>query len=187
MNDSKHSEKELLRLYEKGDRQARYLVYKQYARYLTAVCSRYVNNDDHIKDVLQESFLKIFSQLGAFHYHGEGSLRAWMSRIVVNESLKWLKQNRRLEYVEIDSKELNIPDAPTDTGGVPSEVIHRMIRSLPNGYRTVFNLYVVEEKSHREIAEMLGIKESTSASQLHRAKAMLAAMITQFRNSKNIK
>lgn len=185
MNDSKNSEKELLRLVSKGDERARYLVYKQYSRYLTAVCSRYISNDDHIKDILQESFLRIFSRMGSFHYQGEGSLRAWMSRIVLNESLRWLKQNNRLEYVEIDHAELNIPDDPPDTKGIPTEAIHRMIRSLPDGYRTVFNLYVIEEKSHKEIAEALGIKESTSASQLHRAKQMLAAKITQFRNSKN--
>lgn len=186
MNDSKHSEKELLRLINKGDERARYLVYKQYARYLTAVCSRYISNDENMKDVLQESFLRIFSSIRTFNFQGEGSLKAWMSRIVLNESLQWLRQNSRLEYVDIDNTELNIPDDPPNTEGIPTEVIHNMIRSLPDGYRTIFNLYVIEEKSHREIAEALGIKESTSASQLHRAKTMLAAMITQFRKSKNI-
>lgn len=183
MNISHNSEKELLRLINKGDEQARYLVYRKYVRYLSAVCSRYISNDEHLKDVLQEAFLKIFASIGAFHYKGEGSLRAWMSRIVVNESLKWLKRNSRLEFVEIDQERHDVADDPPNTEGIPTDVIHRMIRTLPDGYRTVFNLYVIEEKSHKEIAETLGIKESTSASQLHRAKAMLAEMITQFRNN----
>lgn len=185
MNISTNSEKELLRLIKKGDAEARHLMYKQYVRYLAAVCSRYISNDEDLKDVLQESFLRIFSSIGTFNYQGEGSLKAWMSRITLNESLKWLKQNKSLELVEISDEELDIPDDDPDTEGVPTDVIYQMIRSLPDGYRTVFNLFVIEGKSHREIAQMLGIKESSSASQLHHAKAMLAEKITRFRNSKD--
>ncbi len=187
MNLTNNSEKELLRQIKKGDAEARYLVYKRYIRYLSAVCSRYISNDEDIKDVLQESFLKIFSTIDTFAYQGEGSLKAWMSRIVLNESLKWLKQNQRLELTELSDKELDIPNDDPDTEGVPTDVIYQLIRSLPDGYRTVFNLYVIEEKSHREIADILGIKESSSASQLHHAKAMLAEKITQFRNSKDFR
>ncbi len=186
MNISKNSEKELLRLIKKGDAEARHLMYKQYVRYLAAVCSRYISNDEDLKDVLQESFLRIFSSIGTFNYQGEGSLKAWMSRITLNESLKWLKQNKILELVEISDEELDIPDDDPDTEGVPTDVIYQMIRSLPDGYRTVFNLFVIEGKSHREIAQMLGIKESSSASQLHHAKAMLAEKIIQFRKRGNI-
>ncbi|MBQ0057964.1 MAG: sigma-70 family RNA polymerase sigma factor [Bacteroidales bacterium] len=186
MNIAANSERELLRLINDGDAEARHLMYKQYVRYLAAVCSRYISNDEDLKDVLQESFLRIFSSVGTFTYQGEGSLKAWMSRIVLNESLKWLKQNNRLELVEIGNAQLDILDEDPDTEGVPTDVIYQMIRSLPDGYRTVFNLYVIDGKSHREIARMLGIKESSSASQLHRAKAMLAQMITRFKNSKDI-
>lgn len=143
-------------------------------------------DDEDIKDVLQESFLKIFSSQSSFMYQGEGSLKAWMNRIVVNESLKWLKKNSRLETTALSDNEIDIPDEEPDTEGVPTDVIYQMIRSLPDGYRTVFNLFVIEERSHREIAEILGIKESSSASQLHRAKAMLAEKITQFRKRKDI-
>ena len=187
MNLTNNSEKELHRQIKKGDTEARYLVYKRYIRYLSAVCLRYISNDEDIKDVLQESFLKIFSTIDTFAYQGEGSLKAWMSRIVLNESLKWLKQNQRLELTELSDKELDIPDDDPDTEGVPTDVIYQLIRSLPDGYRTVFNLYVIEEKSHREIADILGIKESSSASQLHHAKVMLAEKITQFRNSKDFR
>lgn len=186
MAPTKYSEKELLRRICKGEAEAKHLVYKQYIRYLSAVCSRYVGNDEDIKDVLQESFLKIFSSLSSFTYQGEGSLKAWMNRIVVNESLKWLKKNARLETTAFSDNEMDIPDEEPDTEGVPTDVIYQMIRSLPDGYRTVFNLFVIEERSHREIAEMLGIKESSSASQLHRAKAMLTEKITQFRKERTL-
>lgn len=185
MDSYKISEIELIRLIEQGDEQARYLLYKQYSRYLSAICSRYISQDEDLKDVLQESFLKIYHSLGSFRYRGEGSLKAWMSKIVLNESLMWLKQRRHLEFVELGEEVLNLPDAPPDTDGIASDTILRMIRSLPDGYRTIFNLYVIEGKSHKEIGRILGITESTSASQLHRAKATLATMITQFRNSKN--
>lgn len=151
MDSPKRTEKELLRLINEGDEQARYLLYVQYSRYLSAVCSRYIADDEDLKDVLQESFLKIFRSIGDFSYRGEGSLKAWMSRIVLNESLVWLKQRRHLSFAELDDEAMNLPDAPPDTEGIPAEAIHRMIRALPDGYRTVFNLYVIEEKSHREI------------------------------------
>lgn len=186
MDIRKDGEKELLRLIREGDANARYLMYKQYVRYLAAVCSRYVNSDEDVKDVLQEAFLRIFSSVDDFVYRGEGSLKAWMSRIVLNESLKWMKQKCRFDLVEIGNEQLDIPDEDPDTDGIPTDVIYMLIRSLPDGYRTVFNLYVVEGKSHKEIAEILGIKESSSASQLHHAKAMLAEKITRFRNSKDI-
>lgn len=187
MNPQKYSEKELLHLVVQGDKDARYLIYKQYVRYLAAVCARYITNDEDIKDVLQETFVKVFSSIHTFNYQGEGSLKAWMSRIALHESLKWMKQNSRFERVEISREELDIPDEEPDTEGVPTDVIYQMIRSLPDGYRTVFNLFVIEGRSHREIAETLGIKKSSSASQLHRAKAMLAEMITRYRNSKDFR
>lgn len=174
-----------MRRLQNADDAARHLVYRRYVRYLSAVCSRYIASDEDAKDVLQESFLKIFSSLDSFTYKGEGSLRAWMSRVVLSESIKWLRQNNRLQCVEMCDEVLHIPDEEPDTGGVSSDAIYNMIRSLPDGYRTVFNLYVIEEKSHREIAELLGIKESSSASQLHRAKALLAEMITNHKANKD--
>lgn len=186
MNFFTNSEMEQLRQIQNGDKNARHLMYKQYVRYLSAVCSRYINNDEEIKDVLQESFLRIFGSIGTFSYQGKGSLKAWMTRIVINESLKWLKKKHHLEFVEIEDERLGITEEEPDTEGVPSDVIYQLIRSLPDGYRAVFNLFVIEGKSHKEIAEILGIKESSSASQLHHAKAMLADKITQFRTRNNI-
>lgn len=178
------SEKMLLHLITGGDENATAMLYRQYVRYLTAVCSRYIRSDEDVKDVLQDSFLKIFSYIQSFEYRGEGSLKGWMTRILLNETLKFIKRNSRFDFVELSNDNINLPYEEPQMEGVSSSVIHQMIRSLPDGYRTIFNLYVIEEKSHREIADLLNIKESTSASQLHRAKAILAAKIKQYNDER---
>lgn len=175
------SETHLIGLVKRGDHTAMKTVYSTYIRYLTAVCSRYILNDEDVKDVLQESFLKIFSGISSFEYRGKGSLKGWLTKVVVNEALKFLQRHNSIRFVEI-SEQHDQSDPDTDIDTLPSSIIHSMIRELPDGYRTIFNLYVIEGKTHREIASMLNIKESTSASQLHRAKAMLAAKIKQYNN-----
>jgi len=171
------NEERLINLIKDGNEQAMRQLYCRYVRYLSAVCSRYIYNDEDIKDVLQDAFLKIFSSVKSFEYRGDGSLKGWMTKIVLNETLKFVKRNCRLDFVELRPEEMDIPDEEPNTEGIPPAVIHSMIRDLPDGYRTIFNLYVIEEKSHKEIAELLGIKINSSASQLHRAKAMLAEKI----------
>lgn len=175
------NEENLLHLIQQGDEQAMHALYCRYVRYLTAVCSRYICCDEDVKDVLQEAFLKIFASVGSFEYRGAGSLKGWMTKIVLNETMKFVKRNARLDFVELEGEKMEISDDVPDTSDVPLSAIHSMIRELPDGYRLIFNLYVIEEKSHREIAELLGIKESTSASQLHRAKALLADKIKKYR------
>lgn len=172
-----NAELRILRLFKDGNPNATRALYDKYAGYLTAVCSRYVANDSDVEDILQDSFLTFISGIGAFEYRGEGSLKAWMSRVVVNLSLKHLRNSKRIVFSDIG--DIDRPEEP-DTESIPPDVIHQMIVSLPEGYRTVFNLYVLEGWSHREISQMLGITESTSASQLHRAKAMLATMIRNY-------
>ncbi len=167
-----------------GDRSAQKTLYRLHIRYLTAVCTRYIINPEDVKDVLQESFMRIFSSLWAFEYRGPGSLKGWMSRIVVNQSMKFLERSGRMVFTELTSDtESSAGYHEPDLDEVPASVIHGLIRELPDGYRTIFNLYVIEEKSHKEIAGMLNIKESTSASQLHRAKSMLAAKIKDYQTT----
>lgn len=178
-------EKDLVRRAAQGDRSAMADLYNRNIRYLTAVCSRYIQNDDDRNDILQTSFVKIFSSLGSFVYRGEGSIKAWMSRIVVNEALNYLKSKTK-DWKADERDLLGIPAEEDETPNVediPQAVIQEMIRQLPDGYRTVFNLFVFEEKSHREIAGLLGISESTSASQFHRARSILAKKIQEYRKS----
>lgn len=162
-------------------------LYIHYSGYLTAVCSRYIINREDVRDILQESFIKIFTQIDKFTYRGVGSLKAWTTRIVVNESLKYIKQVEKISFI---TPTWDLPDTSEDVTpfmeNVPIATIHELIRQLPTGYRTVFNLYVFEGKSHKEIADLLQIGESASASQLHRAKAMLAREIKELETKKQL-
>lgn len=170
-----------------GDNTATEWIYRKHVRYLSALCSRYITEDEDIKDVLQESFIKIFTSLDSFKYRGEGSLKAWITKITLNETLKFVRNNSRLPIDSIDDKNTNIADGDSmETEDIPTDVLHQFIRELPDGYRTVFNLYVIDDKSHKEIAQLLGIKENTSASQLHKAKSMLAQKIKHYRTINSI-
>lgn len=182
MTATTDNEQRLLSLVQRGDDEAMRAVYSSYVRYLSAVCARYIPNDEDVKDVLQESFLRIFDGIGSFEYRGKGSLKGWLTKITVNEALKFIRRNDKIEFVDISSHQDIQPEEEPDIASVPSSVIFQLIRELPDGYRTIFNLYVIENRSHKEIAALLGIKESTSASQLHRAKSLLATKIRQYNN-----
>lgn len=175
------SERELVRLVGRGDSRAQRELYERYAGYLTAVASRYLSDSDRVKDVLQDAFIRIFDRFGTFRYRGEGSLRAWMTRVVVNFALQDLRRTDRL----LPAREL--PDVPEEGGpdfdDLPMDVLQDMIRHLPDGYRTVFNLFVFEQLKHKEIAAILGIKENSSASQFLRARAMLVKEIKEYRKT----
>ena len=172
------SEQDLIRKVRQRDTSAMKTLYGQYVGYLTAVCARYIPDDDEVKDILQEAFIKIFDSMDKFSWRGEGSLKAWMTRIVVNDSLKTLRK-RKTVPLPATLSDLPAEEEPA-FDAVPLRVIQEMIRKLPDGYRTVFNLFVFEDKSHKEIASLLGIKENSSASQLHHAKALLAKWIKEY-------
>ena len=177
------------RLVEKaraGDSMAIKKLYELSVGQLTATCMRYVPDADDAKDVLQTGFVKIFKSLDKFENRGAGSLKAWMSRIIVNESLKFLRERKKSDTVSYMSdlpETTDVPDDDESFANIPQDEVMKMIRALPEGYRTIFNLYVFEDRSHKEIAELLGITESTSASQLHRAKALLMKQIQEFRKN----
>lgn len=175
-------EKSLLKAFQSGDASAMDTLFRAYAGYLSGVGSRYVVDNDDLKDVLQESFIKIFTHIGSFHYKGEGSLKAWMTRIVVNESLAFIRRKKNSPLSFDDKEPPDLPDEEPDTEGLSPETVIELIRQLPAGYREVINLYAIEGHSHKEIAQMLGIKPDSSASQFHRAKNMLARMIKEYKN-----
>jgi RNA polymerase sigma-70 factor (ECF subfamily) len=176
------TEAELITRIKQGESTAMKELYDRHIGYLTAVASRYVD-DTLLRDVLQDGFVKIFSSISRFESRGEGALRGWMVRIVVNVALDHLKQKvKSIPLESLPDIREEEEDPPTDN--IAIEQIHALIRQLPTGYRTIFNLYVFEQLGHREIAERLGITESTSASQLHRAKALLARMIKEYNSQK---
>ena len=179
-------EQHIIKLFRRGDASAMDMLYAEYADYLTAVCARYIQDDDELKDVLQESFIKIFSKIGEFNYRGNGSLRAWITRIVINESLLTIRKKKNSPIINIENEPPDIQDDEPELGNIGEEVLTNMIRQLPDGYRTVFNLFVIEGKSHKEIAEILNIKADSSASQFHKAKKQLAKMIKNYRLNKEL-
>ena len=127
--------------------------------------------------MLQEAFIRIFTKIHTFEYRGRGSLKAWLTRVVVNESLHFLRDNDSSVFVD---KDLDLPDIVVDDPDIDSLSIAQItdtILKLPSGYRAVFNLFVMEGKTHKEIARLLNIKPDTSASQFHKAKNMLARML----------
>lgn len=167
-----------------GDKAAMKEIYALHVRYLTAVCSRYVVNDEDIKDILQDAFVKIFGSIARFTPSTENSLRAWMARITVNEALQFLRRKQRLLFTDLpDDDNSPAEPPPPDCDSIGADRIYDEIRRLPDGYRTIFNLFAIEGRSHKEIASMLGITPSTSASQFHRAKALLASRLTHIKQS----
>ena len=175
-------EAELVRRVKKEDPGAARILYEAHARYLDAVCGRYITDPEEVADILQDSFVKIFTGIRRFEWRGEGSLRAWMRRIVVNEALMRLRERARTARTAFAEEFPEpVPDVEPEVEGIGAAVLYEMIRALPEGYRTVFNLYVFEQKSHREIAALLGISENTSFSQLSRARALLARRIREYR------
>ena len=178
----KQDEQRLAERLRNGENGAMREFYSLYAEQLTAICSRYIPDKDDMKDVFQESLIRIFTHISDFSYRGEGSLQAWASRIVINEALNYLKETKRYELLLLDDVAEEPEDEDPPIEEIPPDEIQRMVSQLPTGYRTVFNLYVFENKSHQEIASLLGIKERSSASQLSRAKNLLAKMIREYNN-----
>jgi len=154
-------------------------LYNRFSGKMYAVCLRYSNNADDAQDLLQEGFIKVYRNLHRFR--AEGSFEGWVRRVFVNSSIEhFRKKSIQLAAVSereeetIGDKDINALDT------LAEKDIINLIRELSPGYRTVFNLYVVEGYSHGEIAGMLGISEGTSKSQLARARGVLQKKVTQY-------
>ena len=174
------TEKQLLQAIHGGEKAALRRLYDRYSGYAMAIALRYVPERDVVRDVMQDSFVKILTTISQFDYRGEGSLKSWVARIVSNSAIDHLRLQNRFQTTD------DIPDEPEeeepDIGHLPNDVLMEMIGRLPPNYRTVLNLFVFEEMPHKEIARRLGIKENTSSSIFFRAKRMLAKMITDYKN-----
>ena len=157
-------------------------MYRRFSPRMYAVCLRYASNAEEAEDILQEGFIKIFKKLDSFR--GEGSFEGWVRRVFVNTAIEQFRRKRYLQPVTereentIEGKSLSALD------GLAEKDILALIKELSPGYRTVFNMYVVEGYTHKEIAEMLGISEGTSKSQLSRAKVILQEMVKKYLDSR---
>lgn len=167
---------ELVEACKKKNRQAQKHLYERFAGQMMAVCMRYGGNRDTAEDMLQEGFITVFEKL--WQYTGEGALGGWIRRVMVTTCLEYLRKNKKHQFTEDIEQQEGTSDL---SAGVLSDMgfeeLLKMISELPPGYRTVFNLFAVEGYSHKEIAELLGITESTSKTQFFKAKAQLRQQI----------
>ena len=171
---------ELIEKCKQFDRKAQKELYDKYSKLMLGVCRRYIERHEEAEDVMIEGFFKIFSQL--HQYQGIGNFEGWMRKIMVNESLMHLRKEHALKY----SNELTANHLHTDNYDIIAEInsneILSLLSKLSVGYRTVFNLYVVEGYKHQEIAEILGISENTSKTQLMMAKEKMKKLILEKQN-----
>ncbi|MBO4571722.1 MAG: sigma-70 family RNA polymerase sigma factor [Bacteroidales bacterium] len=175
------TERELIDGCRRNDRRAQKQLYDLYAPRMLAVCMRYTGSRENAKDVMQEGFLTVFDKIGT--YKGQGSFEGWMRRVFANQSLMYIRKNDALKYAdEIDS----VPESGLGLesgdplGALGAKEIMELISAMPAGFRSVFNLYVLEGYSHQEIAEALGITEGSSRSQLSRGRIWLQERIKKF-------
>ena len=175
------NEKELIEGCRAGKDSARQALYTLYAKQMLAVCYRYTGDIDTAHDVLHDGFIRIFTH---FSFRGECSLDTWVRRVMVSQAIDYLRREERLGHMLVS--EASLPDLADEKevaglgGRLSQEVLMGFVAELPDGCRTVFNLFVFEEKSHKEIARLLHIKEHSSTSQLHRAKKLLAERIKSY-------
>jgi RNA polymerase sigma-70 factor (ECF subfamily) len=171
-------QQEILEACKKGNRLAQRHFYEHFKDKMFGVCLRYANNRQDAEDMLQEGFIKVFRDL--HQYQGLGSLEGWVRRVIVNVALQMLrKQKNAFETMELDHVAYRFGEEMTvfEEGNELAKALIKLMHKLPTGFRTVLNLYVMEEFSHAQIAEELGISIGTSKSQLNRAKAHLRALL----------
>ena len=165
---------------QRGNRQAQYELYRLYSTAMYNICLRMLKNTADAEDLLQRSFVDVFTKLDTFQF--QSSVGAWIKRIVVNNCINYLKK-RRLKVQELEDRHTGIaadePVYAADDCGYNVQKINEAVRNLPEGYRVVFSLYMFEGYDHGEIADILGISEATSKSQYSRAKRKLREMLAE--------
>ncbi|MEO7982869.1 MAG: sigma-70 family RNA polymerase sigma factor [Bacteroidota bacterium] len=160
----------------KGKPEAQRSLYEQFAKTMLGVCYRYTKSFNDAEDVLQDGFVKVFS--GLQQYKFEGELGAWIRRIMVNTALNFLKKNKKYRDEMVFTEQPLHPVADTNPAiNLEAKELADLIRQLPQGYQTIFNMYAVEGYTHVEIGELLGISDGTSRSQYARARGLLISWI----------
>ena len=155
----------------RGDRKMQYELYERFASKMYGVCLRYAANAEEAEDILQEGFIKVFKKISS--YRGDGSFEGWIRRIFVNTAIEHFRRKSYLQPISeheentIEGKYISVLD------NLAEKDIIKLIQQLSPGYRTVFNMYVIEGYTHKQIGEALNISEGTSKSQLSRAKLIL--------------
>jgi RNA polymerase sigma factor (sigma-70 family) len=173
-----NSESDLIEGCIKGDRKMQYELYERFAPKMYGVCLRYAANAEEAEDILQEGFIKVFRKISS--YRGDGSFEGWIRRIFVNTAIEQFRKKTYLQPIteqeesSIEGKYISVLD------NMAEKDIIKLIQQLSPGYRTVFNMYVIEGFTHKQISEALNISEGTSKSQLSRAKLILQDLVKKY-------
>ena len=166
---------------KEGNAHAQKTLYNRYAEQLMMICLRYIGNKEDAQDVLMQSLVECFKNIHGFEHRGEGALKAWLKKVTVNHCLMQLRKQRNIFRELDDALAEQLPETQSENplAQLSAKEIMQWIQELPPGYRTIFNLYVFEDMGHKEIAAALNISESTSKSQLHKARTLLQTKITK--------
>ncbi|MCD6013355.1 MAG: hypothetical protein K0Q79_3217 [Flavipsychrobacter sp.] len=162
---------------KRQDRISQKYLFDTYSDGMLMVCLRYVKNLPDAEELMLNGFYSFFKSIDRFVYNDKGSIGAWLKKIMVNECLMFLRKKNELRMVdEGHAEEIGVDG---DLSKINAREIFQLVMTLPSGYRTVFNLFCLEEYTHKEIAKMLGITEGTSKSQLNKARLMLQKMLKE--------
>jgi len=172
---------ELIEECKQQNANAQSTLYKRYSGVLFGICLKYSPNRAEAEDNLQDAFITIFSRIG--QYQGKGSFEGWIKRITVNTALQ--KYRRKKVYDISNEEQIEAAEVEIEETNVPLDFLLKIIQELPDRYRLVFNLYVLDGYSHKEIAEMLGISDGTSKSNLARARMILKTKVVDYNVSNN--
>ena len=162
---------------KEGDRQAAEKIYQIFSAKMFALCLRFSKDRADAEDTLQDGFIKIFTSIG--QYTGKGSFEGWMKRIMINTAMEKFRKNSPLQIVE-ELPEIEDNEDIDEEVSIPEEVLADFVNQLPERYKMVFNLYVIEEMSHKDIAALLGINEGTSKSNLARAREIIKRKVKEY-------
>ena len=174
-------EKELIELAVENNRHAQHQIYSKFSPKMLSVCRQYIKDLQQAEDVMITAFMKVFTNLKYFEH--KGSFEGWIRRIMINECISYIRVQKKVKFIEDENyyeESFNNIESKFSV-----DDIQFLIDSLPDGYRMVFNLYAIEGYKHQEIAELLGINEGTSKSQLSHARKMLQTNITKLKNYNN--
>ncbi|XZF13961.1 RNA polymerase sigma factor [Chitinophagaceae bacterium MMS25-I14] len=165
-----------------GNAFAQKLLYERYVEQMMILCLRYISNQHDAKEALMDGFCSCYRSINSFTWQGPGSLQAWMKRVMINQCLMRLRKNKKV-FAELNDIHEGMQDAVSAIDILSAKEIMQLVHQLPDGYRAVFNLYVFEEMTHKEIALLLDITENTSKSQLFKARQLLQKKICQLNKS----
>lgn len=173
------NENKLIRQAAERNRDAQEQLYRDHSAKMLSICRMYVKDMHHAEEVMLSGFLKVFTHIGQFK--NEGSFEGWVKKIMIRESISFLRTRRNLEIIE-EIPEINGGDLNNIQAGIDVEYIQQLIDTLPEGYKVVFVMYAIEGYKHKEIAEILNISEGTSKSQLFKARMLLQEKIKDQNN-----